>query len=57
MADVNAQKGSMKAVGLVRNKYGQPQFDDFNDVAEAFHAHLTEEDWIYINSKRTDPCQ
>jgi hypothetical protein len=54
MSKVNAEKGKFKGYALVRNSAGQPQFNDYEDIPEVFHAALTEEDWIYINSKRKD---
>ena len=57
MNEVQAQKGTFKGYGLVRNAKGEPQFDDYENINEAFHSILTEEDWIYINEKRKEPCQ
>ena len=51
-ADIAIQK----LFGLVRNKDGQPQFDDFENIPEVFHASLTAEDWVYINEKRKEQC-
>ena len=49
---VYAQKGRAKAVALVRNMHGDPQFNDYNDIPKVFHENLTTEDWIYINKQR-----
>ena len=51
MIEVNAQEGKAKLVGLVRNKQGEPQFDDYNNIPEVFHSALTEDDWVYIESQ------
>ena len=50
--EVEAQRAAYKLVALVRNKDGQPQFNDFNNIPEAYHDVLTEDDWIYISEKR-----
>lgn len=55
--DVHAQKGNVKIVALVRNKNGEPQFTDFNNIPEEFHETLTEEDWVYINKMRQEKVQ
>jgi hypothetical protein len=52
--NVVAQKPKLKGYGLVRNAAGDPQFDDYENIAEVFHSVLTEEDWIYINLKRKE---
>jgi len=48
----NAQKGSVKITGLVRNAAGEPQFNDYNNIPEVFHKSLTEDDWVYIEKQR-----
>ena len=52
MINMKASPGKHHVVALVRNKDGQPQFNDFTDIPEVFHGSLTEEDWIYINERR-----
>ena len=47
-----AQDIVIKAVGLVRNKDQQPQFDDWDHIPEKFHQHLSVEDWEYIEQQR-----
>ena len=51
-SNVKAQKGTYKGVALVRNGKGQPQFNDWNDIPEQFHKHLSVEDWEYIEQQR-----
>ena len=52
MSKVKAQQGRIKAVALVRNAQGQPQFNDWQDIPSVFHPFLTEDDWVYIQSKQ-----
>jgi hypothetical protein len=52
--EIAAQQPEYKIVALVRNKDGQPQFNDFSDIPEEYHSALTEEDWIYINEMRNN---
>ena len=52
MTDVKAQEGRIKAVALVRNMNGDPQFNDFNNIPEVFHGALSVEDWEYIEHQR-----
>jgi len=47
-----AQKTKFKAYGLVRNSQGQPQFNDWEVIPEAFHELLSVEDWEYIEQQR-----
>ena len=47
-----AQNGTFKGVGLVRNQHGQPQFNDWDNIPEQFHKHLSDKDWEYIKQKR-----
>lgn len=47
-----AQKPKLKAIGLVRNAQGQPQFNNWDDIPEIFHPYLSEEDWQYIKQQR-----
>ncbi len=54
-SNVTAEAGTFKGYALVRNAAGEPQFDDYNKIPEAFNAVLTTEDWIYINEKRKEP--
>ena len=57
LMDVVSQEAKverLKIVALVRNKHGQPQFNDYNDIPEVYHSALTEEDWVYINEMRKD---
>lgn len=49
-----ASPAKVRVEGIVRNRHGQPQFDDFNNIPEIFHPFLTEEDWKYIETNRTD---
>lgn len=51
-SNVTAQKGKFKGVALVRNRQGKPQFNDWNDIPEQFHKHLSVEDWEYIEQQR-----
>ena len=51
-SNVTAQKGKFKGVALVRNRKGKPQFNDWNDIPEQFHKHLSVEDWEYIEQQR-----
>ena len=50
--NVNAQRGTFKGYGLVRNAQGQPQFSDWENIPEVYHPLLTEEDWEYIRQMR-----
>jgi hypothetical protein len=52
MTDVKAQKATFKGYALVRNKDGQPQFNDWHDIPEIFHSSLTVSDWEYIYKRR-----
>ena len=47
-----AEKSKIKVVAIVRNKHGQVQFDDYDNIPECFHPSLTDEDWEYIKSRR-----
>tara|TARA_R110000782_G_scaffold139212_4_gene231734 strand:+ start:902 stop:1075 length:174 start_codon:yes stop_codon:yes gene_type:complete len=51
-SDIVAQKTRVQGVGLVRNKYGEPQFNDYNDISPVFYDILTTQDWIYIKAQR-----
>jgi len=50
--DVEAQSSIMHGIGLVRNADGKPQFNDFNNIPEAFFQLLTEKDWVYIREQQ-----
>jgi len=41
-------------VGLVRDKDGNVRFDDYANIPDIYHSILTEEDWIYIETKREE---
>jgi hypothetical protein len=51
-SNVKAQSGTFKGVALIRNGKGQPQFNDWDNIPEKFHKHLSVEDWEYIFKKR-----
>ncbi len=51
--EVQAEQAKTKVVAMVRNQQGQPLFDDYDSIPEVFHSALTEEDWIFINEKRS----
>ena len=52
MNEVNAESGTIKACFLVRDADGNPQFDDWENIPEAFHPVLTDKDWLYIKDRR-----
>lgn len=47
-----AQKGKFKGYGLVRNRQGQPQFNDWDNIPRVFHTLLSDEDWDYIKQQQ-----
>ena len=53
-SNVTAKPPKLKAVGLVRNSQGQPQFNDWENIPEIFHEHLSAQDWEYIKEQRKD---
>jgi len=48
----HAEKSKIKVVAIVRNKHGQVQFDDYDNIPECFRPSLTDEDWEYIKTRR-----
>ncbi len=55
--EVKAQKAKLRGYGLVRNSEGKPQFDNWDNIPEIFHAALSEADWEYIKLMRNKICQ
>ena len=49
---VHAEPAKTILVAVVRNKHGQIQFDDYDNIPECFHPSLTDEDWEYIKERR-----
>lgn len=39
----------IKATILVRDRHGRVKFDDWNNIPEIYHPHLTPEDWGWIH--------
>ena len=43
-----------RLIAIVRNKNGEVQFDDYDNIPKCFHPSLTAEDWEYINQRRAE---
>ena len=47
-------KGKVKAFVLVRDEYGNPKFDNFNNIPNEIWNTLSEKDKKYIYKKRKE---
>lgn len=47
-------KGKLRGFGLVRNKQGKPQFNDYSEIPEIFYPLLSVEDWEYIEKQKEE---
>lgn len=52
--DIKSGKGKVKLAGLVRDRDGNPLFNDYNDIPEMFLTALSNKDWDFIEQKRKE---
>lgn len=53
--EIKANKGKLKGYGLVRDKEGNPKFNDINNIPRVFWDLLTEKEQEEIQNGRNTP--